>query len=178
MRASTVLPIFLILLISGVASAAGSRVGFVDMSRIDEEAPQIEYVRNQLQAEFADREHRLLEQQNALRKLRERLMTDEARLSTEERLQVERDLRRGQRIWKRDQEEFREDYIIRKNEEMEDLTKNITDTVRDFARAEAYDLILLSGVVYASDNADVTGQVLEWLARKQQEEHDNRKQQP
>ena len=158
-----------LLLSTGTASAEGSRVGFVDMARIDEEAPQIDTVRSQLQAEFAERERSLLERQKALRELEERLVNEGMRMSDDERAVLEREVQRGQRNWKRKQDEFREDYIIRKNEEMEDLTKNITNTIRDFARAEKYDVILLSGVVYASDKADVTGGVLEWLARKQQE---------
>ena len=45
------------------AFAEGSRVGFVDMDRIDREAPQIDTVRGELQKEFSERERHLLDQQ-------------------------------------------------------------------------------------------------------------------
>ena len=158
---------------SVAAWAQGSRIGFVDMARIDHEAPQIEYVRGQLQTEFSERERQLLAQQKVLRNLEERLSREGPNLEIKERRGLERELQSGQRDWKRKQDEFREDYIIRKNEEMEDLTKTITDTIRDFARAEKFDIILVSGVVYASDASDVTGRILEWLARQQQQRNEN-----
>jgi len=157
-----------------------SRIGFVDMARIDREAPQIDAVRSELQKEFSEREGQLLEQQKALRALEERLALEGPGMESKERRQLERELQSGQRDWKRKQDEFREDYIIRKNEEMEDLTKTITDTIRDFARAEKFDIILVSGVVYASDASDVTGRVLDWLTKQQQQrnENDDKRQQP
>ena len=153
----------------GPVLAVGSQVGFVDMDRIDKEAPQIEIVRGELQQEFSDRERKLLDQQTALRKLEERLSEVGSNMSDDQRRKLERELQNGQRDAKRAQDEFREDYIIRKNEEMEDLSRLVTDTIRDFARSEKYDLILVSGVVYASDAADVTGRVIEYLKKQQQE---------
>jgi len=168
-RLLTLLP--LIMLICSVQSKAadGTLVGFVDMDRIDREAPQIDTVRGELQKEFSDRERQLLDQQSKLRNMEERLVLGNTTMSDTDRRTLERELQNSQREWKRSQDEFREDYIIRKNEEMEDLTRLITDTIRDFARAEKFDLILVSGVVYASDTADVTARVLEWLEKQQQE---------
>jgi outer membrane protein len=159
---------------------ASSRVGFVDMARIDREAPQIDTVRGELQKEFSERERQLLEQQMVLRTLEERLAREGPDMESKQRRQLERELQSGQREWKRKQDEFREDYIIRKNEEMEDLTKTITDTIRDFARAENFDVILVSGVVYASDASDVTSRILDWLTKQQQQrnENDDKRQQP
>ena len=171
-RLLKLLPLILLGWTAQAAFAEGSLVGFVDMDRIDKEAPQIDTVRGRLQKEFSERERQLLDQQSNLRKLEERLIRGSTTMSDTEKRTLEREFQNGQREWKRSQDEFREDYIIRKNEEMEDLTRLITDTIRDFARAEQFDLILVSGVVYASDASDVTGRVLEWLA-KQQQEQDN-----
>ena len=166
-RLLALLPLLMLGWAAQPASAEGSRVGFVDMDRIDREAPQIDTVRGELQKEFSERERHLLDQQSSQRKLEERLVRGSTTMSDDERRTLERELQSGQRESKRAQEEFREDYIIRKNEEMEDLTRLITDTIRDFARAEEFDLILVSGVVYASDSSDVTGRVLEWLKQQQ-----------
>jgi outer membrane protein len=165
--------IFFTVLLLGLASefalAVDSLVGFVDMERIDREAPQIETVRGELQKEFSERERKLLEQQAVLRKLEDRLAQVGSSMSAGERRTLERELQNRQRDAKRSQDEFREDYIIRKNEEMEDLSRLITDTIRDFARIEKYDLILVSGVVYASDASDVTGRVIDRLKGQHQE---------
>lgn len=170
-RLLIVLPLLLFgSLLRPVFAEGASLVGFVDMERIDKEAPQIDTVRGRLQKEFSERERQLLDHQTKLRALEDRLNRGAASMSDADRRTLERELQSGQREWKRNQDEFREDYIIRKNEEMEDLTRLITDTIRDFARAEKFDLILVSGVVYASDASDVTGRVLEWLKKQQQEQ--------
>jgi len=170
-RLLLLLPLLLAWAAPPALAEGGSLVGFVDMDRIDKEAPQIDTVRGRLQKEFSARERQLLDQQTKLREQEERLNRGRASMSDADRRSLERELQSGQREWKRNQDEFREDYIIRKNEEMEDLTRLITDNIRDFARAEKFDLILVSGVVYASDASDVTGRVLEWLKKQQQEEN-------
>lgn len=172
-RLLILLPTLLLAWSAASQSAEGMMVGFVDMDRIDREAPQIETVRGRLQREFSPRERELLDQQATLRKLEERLTRVGEEMSDDERRMLERELQNGKRDGKRSQDEFREDYIIRKNEEMEDLSRLITNTIRDFARAEKFDLILVSGVVYASDAADVTGRVLDWLKKLQQEDTGN-----
>ena len=168
-RLLTLLPLIMLAWNVQPAVAEDSLVGFVDMERIDREAPQIDSVRAELQKEFSERERELLDQQSNIRKLEERLVRGSTTMGDDERRTLERELQNSQREWNRSQDEFREDYIIRKNEEMEDLTRLITDTIRDFARAEKFDLIMVSGVVYASDASDVTGRVLEWLEQLQQD---------
>lgn len=176
------LPTIAVLLLCWTATslAQGSLVGFVDMDRIDKEAPQIDFVRGKLQQEFSIRERQLLDLQQELRGLEARLVGEGPDMQDGDRRKLEREVQSGQREWKRKQDEFREDYIIRKNEEMEDLTKTITDTIRDFARDEHYDVILVSGVVYASDASDITARILQRLATQQQQQqnNDDRKHQP
>ncbi|MDH5436713.1 MAG: OmpH family outer membrane protein, partial [Gammaproteobacteria bacterium] len=61
---------------------------------------------------------------------------------------------------KRKQDEFREDFNIRRNEEFGKLQKRIYEAIVSHAKKEKYDLIISDGVIYASDTVDITNQVL------------------
>jgi outer membrane protein len=81
-------------------------------------------------------------------------------MSDNQRNRIERDILSRRRDLKRKTDEFREDLTIRRNEELAKLNRQVTDVIRDLARADKFDLILTSGVVYASDRVDVTERVL------------------
>ena len=161
--------IYAVLLVIGFSMPpsvlAQSKVGFVNMSRIEDEAPQVEAIRNKLQKEFAGRDRELVRKQKKLKALENKLKRDGPALSESKRRAIERDIKSAQRDLVRAQDEFREDLNIRKNEELADLSKLFADTISAYARANKYDIILAAGVVYASDAADVTDAVLKRLAK-------------
>ena len=153
------------LLLFGTPAAAELKVGFVNMDRVEQEAPQVEAVRNKLQREFAPRDRELVSQQKGLKKLEDKLSRDGAVMSESQRRKLERDILSARRDLKRAQDEFRDDLNIRRNEELGTLQRQVVDAIRDLSRAEKYDLILSAGVIYASDRVDVTGKVLDRLKR-------------
>jgi outer membrane protein len=163
-RSRLLLLLFSIFCVGGAASAE-LKLGFVNLAQIEEQAPQVEAVRAKLQQEFAPRDRELVEDQKALKAMEERLVRDGPAMSPDQRRKLERDIQSRRRDLTRAQEEFREDLTIRRNEELADLNRIFTNAIRDFARSQKYDLILVGGVVYASDRADVTEQVLEHLRK-------------
>jgi len=143
--------------------AAETKIGFVNMTRIEEEAPQLDALRKKFEHEFSPREKELLTGQRDLKKLEDQIERDGATMSDTQRAKIERDILARRRDIKRTTDEFREDLTIRRNEELASLNRQVGDVIRDLARAEKFDLILTAGVVYASDRVDVTGRVLEQL---------------
>jgi outer membrane protein len=73
---------------------------------------------------------------------------------------LNRDIISKKRELKRQQDEFREDYNIRRNEELDKLQKRIIEIIQSVAREEAYDFILSDGVVWASKKVDITDKIL------------------
>jgi outer membrane protein len=151
------------LLMSALPVAAETKLGFVNMAQIEEKAPQLDILRRKFESEFSPREKELVEDQKKLKKLEERLERNGVTMSNSQRSKIERDILARRRELKRSTDEFREDLTIRRNEELANLNRQVGDVIRDFARSEKFDLIFTSGVVYASDQIDVTGQVLERL---------------
>ena len=164
--------ILLLLTMSGLIPAAVAqteqsqlKIGFVNAAKILDNAPQADLARKRLEQEFAPRDKILVDAQRSLRRLEDRLSNPTAEISDSERRSLERDLISQQRELKRIQDEFREDFNIRRNEELSKLQRQVYETIITVAKEQQFDIILNEGaVLYASDRADITVQVLERLS--------------
>lgn len=136
------------------------KVGFVNVAKILDTAPQAEAARSAIEREFAPRDRTLLQQQKELRQLEDQLIRDRDIMSARERGKLERDIRTLKRELRRGQEEFRDDLNLRRNQELGKLQQNVITTIRALAKAENYDLVISDGVLFASSRVDITDQVL------------------
>lgn len=150
---------------AGIASAE-YKIAFVEVPRLLRDAPQVEAVRDKLKKEFSRRNDELVAQQDQMTKLEEKLQRDSSIMSDAEAKRLERDIISRQRKLKSSQNEFQEDLALRQNEELGKLRKVIGEVIVQVAKEDTVDLVLESGVVYASDRANITDKVLERL-RKQ-----------
>jgi len=148
--------------LTGPAIAA-SKVGVVNTVQLMEEAPQAKAAQSNIETEFAPREKELVNLQKSVRKLEDKLSRDGAVMTEKESSKLERDILAKRRDLKRSQEEFRDDLNIRKNEVLSKLQRQMYEATVALAKEKKYDVILGQGVVYSSDNVDVTGMVLEKL---------------
>lgn len=141
------------------------KIGFVNAVRIMDEAPQVENASSRLEKEFAPRQKTIKAKVDSLRRLENKLNRDGEVMSEKQARDLERDIITRRRELKRDQDEFREDYSIRRNEELGKLQKQVIQEIQKFAQREDYDLILSEGVVYASNSVDITDKILRRLGR-------------
>lgn len=149
--------------VMGSLQAAEMKIGVVNAPKVLEQAPQAGEARALLEAEFSPRDKAMQASQLELKKLDERLLRDGAIMSESERRKLERDIISRKRDLKREREEFTEDLNIRRNEAFENLRRRVFQVIIDIAKSEHYDLILSDGVVYASDNVDITSMVIQRL---------------
>jgi len=155
-----------LLLQIAVAQAAELKIGFVNAAQILDKAPQAELARSRLEKEFAPRDKSLVDAQKSLRSLEEKLARDSAVMGDSERRNLERDIIAQQRELKRAQDEFREDFTIRRNEELGSLQRQVYEAIVSLAKEEQFDLIVNDGaVIYASEQVDITDQVLRRLTK-------------
>lgn len=148
------------------AAAEGIKVGAVNLTKVTEMMPQADAAQDQLEREFAPRQRELEGQQKELKALEERLDRDTDVMSESERRGLERDIRSRQRELVRLQREVREDYNIRRNEELRKLLKETLATVAELAKEEKYDLVISEGVVYASEQVNLTQRLVDRLKAK------------
>jgi outer membrane protein len=153
------------LLPAGAVTAAEIKIGVVNAQKILEQAPQVEAARTRLEKEFSPRDRALGTAQKELKRLEQKLARDNAVMSDVQRRDLERQIRDKQRDLDRDQQEFREDFNLRRNEEFDKIQKQVFQAIADLAKDEKYDLVLGDGVIYASQRMDITDRVLQRLKK-------------
>ena len=143
-----------------LAQAADVKIGFVSIAKILNSAPQAESASKRLEQEFAPRKKGLDEAQKSLRKVEEKIAKDGAVMSESQRRTVENDFRNQARELKRSSDEFREDFNLRRNEELGKFQKQVLDVINSVAKEDGFDLVVNdSATLYAGPQVDVTEKV-------------------
>lgn len=143
--------------------AAELKVGYVNAVKVIEQAPQGEAALKKLQAEFGPRDKKLVDMQQEIKKMEEDLERNALIMNDADRREKERQLLGLKRELRRATQEFREDYNMRRNEELAALQKIVKQVIVEIAKQENYDLIVHEGTIYASSKIDITDKVLEKL---------------
>ena len=156
------LTILITVLFFGFSSAvfAQPKIGFVNIAKIMEQSPQAEAARKALEREFSGRDKQLTASRDGVLKLEEKLKNDGSIMSEANRLKLERDILSKKRDYNRLRDELREDFNIRRNEELGSLQKKVYEVIQQIAKQENYDLVLTQPVLYASPSVDITDRVL------------------
>lgn len=157
--------IFLLLIMVSVSSVAYAqpKIGFVNIAKIMEQSPQAEAARKALEREFSGRDKQLTSARDGVLKLEEKMKNDGSIMSEANRLNLERDILSKKRDYNRMRDELREDFNIRRNEELGTLQKKVYEVIQQIAKQEKYDLVLTQPVLYASPSVDITDRVLQKL---------------
>lgn len=161
-------PLVLITLMSfGLfAQSAELKVGYVQVDKILQEAPQTAESGKKLEREFSPRSQELDRMAKQIKELETVLDKDGLTITEADRRNKERDVQNIKIEFQRKQRELREDINLRKNEELGSLQDRINKAVQSVAKAESYDLVMYSGVAYATDKIDITDKVLKLLGKK------------
>jgi outer membrane protein len=141
------------------------RIAFVNITQILEQVPQADAVRETLNQEFAARDLDLAAGDKKLELLKQRLEREGVAMAEEERRKLERELLTQEREMKRSHEEYNEDRNIRKNEELAKMQREIRLSIVTLAKELDYDMVLESGVMYASERVDLTNRVITRLKK-------------
>jgi outer membrane protein len=151
----------LFVLAAGPAAAQNVRIGYVDMKRVLDNAPQVLAGREKLDLEFRPRNETIEFQERQAQTMEDRLAQGD--LSEDARVRLERELREMQRNVNRQKEDLRDELSFRRTEEVQKLEDQINQAVQEIARDNGYDLILSSPVIYADPTLDITQLILDQL---------------
>jgi len=146
--------------------AAELKVGYVQVDKILQEAPQTAESGKKLEKEFSPRSQELDRMAKQIKDLEAALDKDGLTITEADRRSKERDVQNIKTEFQRKQRELREDINLRKNEELGSLQDRINKAVQSVAKTENYDLVMYSGVAYAADKIDITDKVLKLLGKK------------
>lgn len=148
-----------------LAALGQSKLGYVDMKRLLDNAPQVQAGRERLQREFAERDTRLKQDEARLAELRRSFDSESAGLDKTAADTRKREIDALERNVKRTRDELRAELKSRSDQELDKSWQEINNTVVDYAREQGLDLVVPSPVVYADPRIDITDRVLERLRR-------------
>ena len=148
------------------ADAQDLKVGYVNAVKVIEEAPQGQAALKKLETEFGPRDKKLVAMQARIKQLEDDLEKNGLLLKESDRRSKEHEIVVLKRDARRETQEFREDYNLRRNEELAALQKVVYKAIVEIAKQENYDLILHEGTIYASPKVDLTDRVLRKLGKK------------
>lgn len=152
------------LMFSGAALAQTSnlKIGFIDAEAVLLGAPQTQAALRSLQDEFAERQRELVAEQSALQEMQANYERDQEVMGQEERTNLERQIRDGMRNLQRDDQEFQEDFNVRRNELLQEAQRAVSVRIQTFATDRGFDLIL-QNAVFSSDVVNVTDELIAHL---------------
>lgn len=160
MLVALLLPIF------AWAQTQPTKIGYVDMKRLIDNSPQVSASRKRIEAEFIDRDRLLKAEQARLEELKARERRDAAVLSKADADALKREVQTRTLSIELTRKKLNEELNARGKEEIGRRWPEITDAVIEYARANGYDLVLTSPVVYAGANVDITDEVLAAMRAK------------
>lgn len=168
MRLTTILAALFVTLgtVWAQTSAAELKIGYVSAVKVIEQAPQGEAALKRLEDEFRPRDKELVDMQNKIKAIEGELEKNALVMKESDRRAKERDVLNLKRDLKRATQEFREDYNLRRNEELAALQKVVYKAIVEIAKQEKYDLILHEGAIYAGERVDITDKILKKLGKK------------
>ncbi len=157
---------FVTLFLVNVSAYADLKVGFVQVDKILQEAPQTIESNKKLEKEFSSRTDKLKADVKTLKDKEAAFSKDALTMKESERDAKEKSLSQLRVDVQRKERELREDINIRRNEELGGLQEQINKAVTSVAKAESFDLVLYNGVAYASEKIDITDKILKSLGKK------------
>ena len=157
---------FAALFCASLSAFADLKVGFVQVDKILQEAPQTIESNKKLEKEFSARTDKLKADLKALKDKEAAFSKDALTMKESERDAKDKSLSQLRVDVQRKERELREDINIRRNEELGGLQEQINKAVTSVAKAESFDLVLYNGVAYASEKIDITDKILKSLGKK------------
>jgi len=118
---------------------AETKIGFVNMAQLMEKSPQAEIARKGLEQEFKNRDKKLTAVRDEVLNLEETLKNDGPIMNDKNRGDLEKKILNRKREYNRQQDELREDFNIRRNEELGKLQKKVHEIIVVVAKAESYE---------------------------------------
>jgi outer membrane protein len=81
-------------------------------------------------------------------------------MAADQRTKTEKDLRDSARELERKKAELQDDSNAKRQEEMNKLQRLLFGEVREYAKAQNFDIVIAEGVLYATPTVDITAAVL------------------
>ena len=138
-------------------------IAVVNVRHLLQHAPQSELASQELKERFLKKEQELDTEAEAIREFEESIRQMEGRISREEKIEKERELRSRKRKQNRALEDYREDLRLAKSAALDDVQKVVFEAIDEVRKKKKIDIII-QDFISASERVDITEAVLSYLA--------------
>ena len=155
--------IFLILIFNTSIVSAEIKIGFVEIKKILQNAPQTVKANKKLEKEFTKRTKQLKKTVKKIKQKEIAFQKDSMTMSDSDREKKIKAIQALKIDAQRTEREVREDIDLRRKEEIAKVQRLVNVAVEKVAKEQAYDLIIYQGVAYAGKKVDITDVVIKAL---------------
>jgi len=152
-------------LMTAAAGAQSTKVGYVNVLRIENESALAKQSLDLLRKEFAPREQQLAQMQKEGNALQADLEKNGATMPAAERAAKEKRINAMLQQYQQMQRSMAEDFEVRKRESFGGFLSEVNAIIKNIAEAGKYDLIVQQAV-YNSAATDITDEVMKELAKR------------
>jgi len=157
--------LILFALFAASAAAQTTKIGYVNVVRIENESALAKASMELLKKEFAPREQQLAEMQKTGNALQADLEKNGATMPVAERQAKEKRITAMLQQYQQMQRSMAEDFEVRKRESFGGFLTEVNTIIKNIAEAGKYDLIVQQAV-YNSAQTDITEEVMKELAKR------------
>ena len=157
--------IFLILIFNTSMVSAEIKIGFVEIKKILQNAPQTVKANKVLEKEFTKRTKKLKKTVKKIKQKEIAFQKDSMTMSDSDREKKIKEIQGLKIDAQRTEREVREDIDLRRKEEIANVQNLVNIAVEKVAKEQAYDLILYQGVAFAGKKVDITNVVIKALGK-------------
>ncbi len=159
---------FSLLFIPASSFAKELKIGVVDINILLEKYIEEKDIYSLLNEEFFAQDQYLLKKRDQIENLRRELLASSGEQSSTREL--ERNIVNLEREFVRLSNDTRQEFNLRKNEELYKLQREINNAILQYAQDNDYDLILESGLLFAKEALYLTEPIFQTLVDKSKEE--------
>ncbi len=144
------------------------KIGVVDINVLLEKYIEEKDIYSLLNEEFFARDQYLLKKRDQIENLRRDLMNSSSDDGASIR-EIERNIVNLEREFVRMSNDTRQEFNLRKNEELYKLQREINNAILQYAQNNDYDLILESGLLFAKEALYLTEPIFQTLVKEDEE---------
>ena len=152
--------LFLLALLVTSINAQSIKIGYIDVEEVINSLPQYQHDNDSLIQQFEPKKQQLLDLFKHIELLKENLNNVDKSINNENYQKELDNIRELEASFQKETELWQQQLNQKKYESLQKIEAMINKAIEEFAISENYDLILYQNAAYASDQVNITNQII------------------
>ena len=152
--------LFLLAVLVTSINAQSIKIGYIDVEEVINSLPQYQHDNDSLIQQFEPKKQQLLDLFRHIELLKENLMNVDRSINNENYQKELDNIRELEASFQKETELWQQQLNQKKYESLQKIETMINLAIKEFAISENYDLILYQNAAFASDQVNITNQII------------------